>query len=454
MVMASWKGFKHYAQVFWGGAAQQPSIVATPFTTGSPTKATDFSMWGEDYKWFRLDTLVRRCIVVNASFAVLAGGFETELELTKVPKNDVEKEALLKKYAFVKEVVDGVNKSVNFDEILFVACIKSSIFGKSGHEICFNGTDKSALPYFLLSLQSKNITPDIGEDWTLRGYKYTGKDKPYAVDKLLYITNLELENDYEGLSDVEPARPFCKAMYYLVDKDIPETTKRMWAPFVHFCVDTAGMTRQEAQTLIDNLVKSADAGKSSAFNKKVTSSAVSLEVNYSGLVALMAKLEERIISVFGTPRFLINKTPENRATAFVEFDAYLAGPIAAKQRSLKRRLAEQWYDMLVKRAFLAKDMVVEAADPPVRIRHVWTKPRYSDMVEMAQAVSALYGNGSGILAKYPEFMQIAFDMMSWNKELLQKAQETNPSTPGVESSVGTEEYVIRRRIPERVDKSR
>jgi hypothetical protein len=34
------------------------------------------------------------------------------------------------------------------------------------------------------------------------------------------------------------------------------------------------------------------------------------------------------IREFGTPRFLINKTPENRATAYVEFEAFISGPTA------------------------------------------------------------------------------------------------------------------------------
>jgi hypothetical protein len=67
---------------------------------------------------------------------------------------------------------------------------------------------------------------------------------------------------------------------------------------------------------------------------------------------------------------------------------------------------------------------------------------------MASAVASLYGNGSGVLAEFPE---IAFEMMNWDQELL-KAKEMSP--PGKTSVVKGEnkegkyeEYIIRRRLP-------
>ena len=65
----------------------------------------------------------------------------------------------------------------------------------------------------------------------------------------------------------------------------------------------------------------------------------------------MDKLEEGVIRAYGTPRFLINKTPENRATAYVEFEAYVEGVIKPNQRYFKRVLeSEMWYDRLARLA--------------------------------------------------------------------------------------------------------
>jgi hypothetical protein len=83
-------------------------------------------------------------------------------------------------------------------------------------------------------------------------------------------------------------------------------------------------------------------GKNTVYNKAVTSTVVALNINLIGLVQLMDKLEETIIREFGTPRFLINKTPENRATAYVEFEVFISGPTANAQRYFKRELERQW----------------------------------------------------------------------------------------------------------------
>jgi hypothetical protein len=44
---------------------------------------------------------------------------------------------------------------------------------------------------------------------------------------------------------------------------------------------------------------------------------------------------------------------------------------------------------------------------------------------MATAVAALYGNGVGILAKYPG---LAFDIMGWDKQRLVEKQNPNSTT--------------------------
>jgi hypothetical protein len=55
-------------------------------------------------------------------------------------------------------------------------------------------------------------------------------------------------------------------------------------------------------------------------------------------------LEQAITANFGIPRFLLGRPIENRATAYAELEAYVAGPIAHIQRYLKREMERQWYD--------------------------------------------------------------------------------------------------------------
>ena len=136
-------------------------------------------------------------------------------------------------------------------------------------------------------------------------------------------------------------------------------------------------------------------------------------------LALKASLELDIISNFGTPRFLLNRPTENRATAYTEFEAYVAGPISMIQRDLKREVEAQWYPKLVKLALKLKSIT---GDVPVKISHVWRIIRVSDVYAMATAAAALYSNGLGLIGEHPE---IGFDMMGWDKKLL----ETKPQTP-------------------------
>ena len=165
----------------------------------------------------------------------------------------------------------------------------------------------------------------------------------------------------------------------------------------------------------------------------------------------MDKLEEGVIRAYGTPRFLINKTPENRATAYVEFEAYVEGVIKPNQRYFKRALeCEMWYDRLARLAMEEHgEKIAKGVALPVKVKQNFKPVKASDIYAMAAAVASLYGNGSGVLAEFPE---IAFEMMNWDQELL-KAKDQSPSpgkaavVKGEDKEGKYEEYIIRRRLP-------
>ena len=52
---------------------------------------------------------------------------------------------------------------------------------------------------------------------------------------------------------------------------------------------------------------------------------------------------------------------------------------------------------------------------PVKVKQDFKPVKASDIYAMAAAVASLYGNGSCVLAEFPE---IAFEMMNWDPELL------------------------------------
>jgi hypothetical protein len=394
-----------------------PKIQRVTTTTNTNPETCDHNIHPETLRWFRKDEKVRRCIIINSAFATLSAGFETEIESTVELKTEQEKAAFTEKYKFVKEYVDNINRQVNMDNALFVAQVKKPIFGNAAFEIISDGKKN---PQWLLSLKSTSIKPDLDANWQLKSFKYDGKTDALQAQEVLYFLNLCLENDMEGLSDIEPIMPVCEARYNLMKKDFPKITKRAWAPFNILQADTSGMTDTDEDAFLQNLCDSAEAGESMGINKTVTATVVDPKINFTGLIALMDKLEDIVISAFGVPKFLLGKPIENRATAYAELEAYIAGPIALIQRTLKRDLESQWYPALVKQALSQNNM---QGDITVRVKHNWKVIRASDVYQMASAVAALYNNGLGILGEYKD---LAFEMMGWPKEKLLEENQQQP----------------------------
>lgn len=125
-----WPGIVPAARRFLFGAATRPKARRIG-ETSTPTTSDYYAGMNEDYRWFRQDELVRKCVVTNAYFTALSVGFETIVEPTgqNVSSED---------YAYVKEMIDTVNRRVNLDHVLFVAQVKRSIYGRAGFEESFS----------------------------------------------------------------------------------------------------------------------------------------------------------------------------------------------------------------------------------------------------------------------------------------------------------------------------
>lgn len=404
-----WPGLKPLWNRFMYGGVKTPKLKRVG-TMGTPTGSEYYEGMEKDYRWFRQDELVRRCIVTNALFATMTGGFETELE----PVEEVEDlEAFIEEYRWLKKEIDSINKRVNLDQVLFISQVKRSIYGCAGWEIILE--KENGVVDWLLSLQSNKLKPSLDEDWELTGYKYEGREGVYDRDEVLYFTNLQLENDYQGLSDVEPIRDVCDARHRLLREDFPEIVRTLWAPYIVLEADTSGMTPSDEDAFLDALIEAAKSGKSLAFNQSVEAQVVDHKINFQGLVSILEKFEQSIIAEFGTPRFLLGKPVENRATAYAELEGYVQGVVANIQRYFKREVERQWYDRWTRQILGLSN----EAELPVHIKHVWTPVRVIDVYEMAEAVAALYATGLGILADYED---LAFEMMGWPKERLQEEQ--------------------------------
>lgn len=311
-----WPGLFHVIRRFFYGVANPPKAKRYGETT-TPTTSTYYEGMDKDYRWFHQDELVRKCIVTNAYIATMTTGFKTVLEPTGEDVN-------VDDFKFVKEDVDDLNKRANIDLVIFVAQIKRSIYGKTGFEIVL---EEDETPAWLLSLQSTKLKPNVDEDWELTGFRYEGKEGFYQPEEVLYFVNLPLEADREGISDVEPVRDICQARHDLLRENFPEIVRTIWAPYVILKANTKGLSKEEADKAINDLADVDRAGKNIAVNESVEPTVVDLAPDIKGFNELLDKLEQAILANFGTPRFLLGKPIENRATAYAELEAYVQGPI-------------------------------------------------------------------------------------------------------------------------------
>jgi len=260
---------------------------------------------------------------------------------------------------------------------LFKAQVKRSIYGSAGFEIV---TDRYGLPVRLLELQSDKLKPEINENWNLVGYSYQGRAGFYKPDEVLYFTNLALEADMVGLSDIEPLRQVCSARHELLREDFSEIARSLWAPYVVLKADTSGLPVDEAEKIVEELAEVARTGKSIAINEAVDAQVVHITPDIAGLNMLLGKLEESIITGLGTLRLLLARRVENRATAYAELEAYVDGVIGNIQRYLRRELERQWYPK-----------IAAALNIDSTIKHIWNPVRAHDLYELAQTVASLWG---------------------------------------------------------------
>jgi len=374
----------------------------------------------------------------------MVAGFETELE----PVGDIEDpDAVIEKYKDLKEKIDEINKRVNMDLVLFVSQLRRSIFGKAVWEIVL-GTDN--YPDWLLSLRSDDIEPKLTTNWDVEGYSYKGRETVYEPEEILFFMNIvqddiegrrSTDTAWEGLSDIEPIVDVCFARHHLLREDFPEITKAIWAPHAIYQVDFtgSGLTKTQKEDFLDTVTDAARSGKSVAVNQKVTATVTKLTPDLQGLVELLDKFDQAIMGNFGTPRFLLNKPIENRATAYAEFEAYVQGPISFIQRYLKREVEAQWYDYWTRKIL----GIPEGEDLPILVKHQWNPVRASDIYAMAKAVGFM----NRVLEKLDRFgTEKAFDMMGWDVEELKDYFEEmdelgleEPKEPDVEVPEEVEE---------------
>jgi len=399
-----------------GGAIRNNRKRLVMTVRGAATSGVTFlrrtdTMWrGLDdyYREYIRNFLVRGSIDARAFWATKEG-FETVIEDLIPGKISEEKKVELKAY------VDKINGDVKLDNRLRLALVKAPIWGKAGFEIEFQKKDAPWLPgnppVSLNSLKSTLLAPKVDPDtWSLVSFDYDGKPDFYKPEEVLFFVRNEIDDDWQGRSDIEPVLVESILDDRIIREDLMEAATTLWAGIAVHQLNLekaakAGITTDED---IDKIM--ADYREQLRPGKHVITDDLwdiqvhDLKPDLGQLLDVSDKLERRILGSFKVPRFLLNIEKElNRATAEKELEGFVEGPATDDQRWLKRIIESQWYNRLTRQFFQLKP-----EDPlPVRVVHRCRQIRTEDWLNMLDEAIKGYGEGRGplSLAKFYELMR-------------------------------------------------
>lgn len=369
------------------------------------------TMWrGLDdyYREYIRNFLVRGSIDARAFWATKEG-FETIIEDVAPGTVSEEKKAELKAY------IDKINGIVNLDNRLRLALVKAPIWGKAGFEIEFQKKDAPWLagnqPVRLNSLKSTLLRPEKDLDaWKLNSFEYNGKPAFYKPEEILFFVRGEIDDDWEGRSDIEPILVESILDDRIMREDLMEAATTLWAGIAVHQLNLekaakAGITNDEdIDKIMEDYREQLRPGKHVITDDLWDIQVHDLKPDLGQLLAVSDKLERRILGAFKVPRFLLNIEKElNRATAEKELEGFVEGPVTDDQRWLRRIIEAQWYDRLT-RQFLQ----LKPDEPlPVRVVHRWRQIRVEDWLAMIDTATKAHGEGRGWLGlrKLYEFLR-------------------------------------------------
>jgi len=399
-----------------GGAVRSHRKRLVMTVRGAATSGVTF-LRRTDSMWRGLDDYYReycRSFLIGGSidaraFWATKEGFETVVEDIVPSAVSEEKKAQLKAY------VDKINGDVGLDNRLRLAVIKAMIWKHAGFEIEFQkqGAPWAAgnEPAALRSLKSNLLVPEVDlESWKLTGFEYSGKKGFYDPEEVLFFVRNEVDDDWQGRSDVERVLVESILDGRIIREDLMEAATTLWAGIAVHKLNLekaakAGMTTDEdIDKYLEDYREQLRPGKHVITDDLMDIEVHDIKPDLGQLLATSDKLERRILGSFKVPRFLLNIEKElNRATAEKELEGFVDGPVTDDQRWLKRIIESQWYNRLT-RQFLQ----LKPEDPlPVRVVHRWRQIRVEDWLAIIDTATKAHGEGRGWLGlrKLYEFLR-------------------------------------------------
>lgn len=272
------------------------------------------------YREYRRNFLVRGAVNARA-FWVTKEGFETVVEPVGKEKPAQSKMDELKAY------VDRINAQVNLDSRLRLGLMKAMIWGKAGFEIEFQKQDAPWAagnePVRLHSLKSTSLIPEVDLNaWKLTSFEYDGKKAFYDPEEVLYFTRNEMDDDWQGLSDIEPVLAESTMDDRIIREDLLEAATTLWAGVGTILLDLekaakAGITDDKDIDQIESDMRDElKPGKWLVADDLWKIDVHDLKPDLRQLLDVSDKLERRILGNIQVPRFMLNIEKElNRATS-------------------------------------------------------------------------------------------------------------------------------------------
>lgn len=258
-------------------------------------------------------------------------------------------------YQNVLVQVKEIDRKVKLQERLMGAQLQKYAYGRAALGVVL----KNGLPTDLKPLTSKNLGNVYVDPktWAFKGVEYhdnlvnegVGKNKFLKAEELLYFTNmdynLKADSLYYGVSKLKPVIGLSTAKRIIIDEDLPETFKGLWA--AKGLLPLPGVT---SQSKMNSIVNGLDPAKITAVNAEVGQPIIFPSSDkIMELVNSIPELDKSIIRAIGVPLPLMSGYEDvtNRATMDVVIQAFMETRAEFERTVLQSQLDSQWYDTLI-----------------------------------------------------------------------------------------------------------
>lgn len=276
---------------------------------------------------------------------------------------------------------------------------------------------------------------DHDNDMAFEGVYVDGQ--PLDKSALIYGTyqpvQISPHTEWFGYTPLESIINLAEGLNIFWEEDVKEIQRSAWLASILLEINTAGLTRTQAQTRIKNVIDQIKAGKFIGINQMgITATQLKLDGDLAGLVEMAEKQESKIFKALQVPQFLVQSEDiANRATADKSAELFLNGVIARDQRWLENILEVQWYEKLLRKELKLKD----DKPLPFRIRREFNTPRVSEFIDLTDAVVKLVESNIWDKQKANEVLdseevteRVNKDDLE-NKELIPKPAPENKGAP-------------------------